>query len=137
MGDRIARWQFLYDEAGKAGARVFRTYARRKGEDITSTEAQAFVAQQASGQIFQGRLPSDGKVTASREDMRWQADLMDMSKRASSKRDGAAKYALMVTDVFSKEVFVETMMEKTDAEAKPAMRKILNSNRGVDPKEIS
>ena len=69
MADRIARLQALYEEAGKPGARAFRTYARRRGEDLTSTEAQQFVAQQASGQVFAGRLPSDGKVTASREDI--------------------------------------------------------------------
>ena len=137
MADRVARWQALYEEAGKPGARVFRTYARRKGEDITSTEAQQFVAQQATGQIFQGRLPSDGKITASREDSRWQADLLDFSKRASSQEGGASKYALVVTDLFTKEAWVERMAEKTDAEAKSAMRKILTQNENVAPKEVS
>ena len=82
MADRIARWQQLFEEAGKPGARAFRSYARRKGEDMTSTEAQEFVQQQPTTQVFQGRLPSDGKVTATREDMRWQVDLLDFSKRA-------------------------------------------------------
>ena len=136
MADRIARLQALYEEAGKPGARAFRTYARRKGEDLTSTEAQQFVAQQASGQVFAGRLPSDGKVTASREDMRAQADLLDFSKRASSQRDGAAKYALIVTDLFTKEAWVEVMQDKSDAETKDAMRKVLSSN-GTAFKEIS
>ena len=76
-----ARLQTLYEEAGRPGARAFRTFARRKGENITSTEAQQFVAGQATAQVFQAKLPSDGKVTASREDMRFQADLMDFSKR--------------------------------------------------------
>ena len=84
MADRVQRWQRLYEEAGKPGARAFRTYARRKGESITTQEAQQFVAQQAQGQVFQARLPSDGKVTASREDMRFQVDLLDFSRRASS-----------------------------------------------------
>ena len=137
MADRVARWQTLYEEAGKPGARAFRTFARRNGEDITTLEAQQFVSQQASGQVFQGRLPSNGKVTASREDVRFQADLLDFSKRASSKRDGAAKYALTVTDLFTKEVWVEPMMGKTDAETKDAMRKIIASNGGVAPKEVS
>ena len=136
MADRVARWQALFEEAGKPGAKAFRTYARRRGEDITSTEAQQFVAQQASGQVFAGRLPSDGKVTASREDMRAQADLLDLSKRASSQRDGAAKYALVVVDVFTKELWVEVMQGKTDAETRDAMRKILTAN-GTAFKEIS
>ena len=136
MADRIARLQALYQEAGKPGARAFRTYARRRGEDLTSTEAQQFVAQQAEAQVFAGRLPSDGKVTASREDMRAQADVLDFSKRASSQRDGAAKYALTAIDVFTKELWVEVMQDKTDAETRNAMRKILSAN-GTPFKEIS
>ena len=136
MADRIARLQLLFEEAGKPGARAFRTYARRKGEELTSTEAQQFVAQQASGQVFAGRLPSDGKVTASREDMRAQADVLDFSKRASSQRDGAAKYALVVVDVFTREAWVEVMQDKTDAQTRDAMRKILTAN-GTPFKEIS
>ena len=136
MADRIARWQRLYEDAGKPGARAFRTYARRRGEDMTSTEAQEFVAQQATGQVFQGRLPSDGKVTASRSDMRFQADLLDFSKRASSQGAGASRYALAVTDLFTKEAWIERMGSKTDAETKNAMRKIIAKN-GTAPKEVS
>ena len=65
------------------------------------------------------------------------ADLMDMSKRASSLRPGAAKYAMVVVDVFSKEVFTEAMTQKSDSQAASAMRKILHSNEGEDPKELS
>mgnify|MGYP000019669810 FL=1 len=137
MTDKVARWQAIFEDAGKPGARAFRTSARRKGEDITVTQAQHFVAQQASGQIFQGRMKSNGKITASREDMRFQADLLDFSKRGSSQRSGAHKYALTVTDLFTKEAFVEPMLGKTDAETKDAMRKIIATNKGVTPKEIS
>ena len=66
---KVERRRELYEEAGKPGARVFRTFARRKGEDITASEAQQFVSQQATSQVFQGRLRSDGKVTASRHDI--------------------------------------------------------------------
>ena len=102
---------------------------------MTSTEAQEFVQQQPSGQVFQARLPSDGKVTATREDMRWHVDLLDFSKRASSQRGGANKYALVATDVFTKEAWVEPMMGKTDHAAKEAIRKVFAE--GGTPKEIS
>jgi glycerol kinase len=125
---KVERWQELYEGAGKPGARVFRTFARRKGEDITASEAQQFVSQQSTIQVFQGRLRSDGKVTASREDMRFQADLLDFSERATSQRSGAAKYALTVTDLFTKEIWVEVMPNKTNAETKNAMRKIIAAN---------
>ncbi len=73
-------------------------------------------------------MPSDGKITASREDARFQADLLDFSKRASSSKGGANKYALVVTDLFTKEAWVEKMQDKSDAETKNAMRKIIGNN---------
>ena len=130
----VPRLKTIYEEAGKPGARGFRTAARRAGINLTQKQAQQFVGQQAEGQIFQGRLPSDGKITSSREDMRFQADLLDFSKRASSK---GSKYALVVTDLFTKEAWVEKMSDKTDAEAKDAMRKIIQNNNNIAPKEIS
>ena len=74
-----ARLQTIYEEVGKPGARVFRTAARKKGQNITQAEAQEFVKKQAQGQVFASRLPSDGKVTASRADMRFQVDLLDIN----------------------------------------------------------
>ena len=66
-----ARLQTIYDESGRPGARAFRTAARKGGQNITTQEAQQFVAQQGTAQVLQGRLPSDGVVTANREDSRW------------------------------------------------------------------
>ena len=55
---------------------------RRAGLQVSEAEAKAFVAAQATGQIHQGRIPSDGKIVGgSRKDMRWQMDLIDFSKR--------------------------------------------------------
>ena len=59
----------------------------RQGEQaqISDAEAKAFVAQQATGQVFQGRIPSDGVVPGGgREEMRWQIDLIDWSKRINN-----------------------------------------------------
>jgi hypothetical protein len=80
----IQKLKTIYNESGKPGAKLFKTAARKKGIDITAKQAQQFVSQQSEGQFFQGRLPSDGKITASRMDSRFQADLLDFSKRASS-----------------------------------------------------
>ena len=56
----IDRLQQIYDDAGRPGAQAFRFAARRAGIQISDTEAKAFVAQQSTGQIHQGRIPSDG-----------------------------------------------------------------------------
>ena len=100
MAGRADRLQQLYEDAGRSGARAFRTYARRQGEQLTELEARQFVGGQAGRQVLQQRLPSDGKVTASREDMRWQGDLIDFSKRP--KQPSGHKYAMVVTDVHTR-----------------------------------
>ena len=74
--------QKIYDDAGRPGVQAFRFAVRRQGLQISDAEAKAFVSQQSSGQVFQGRNPSDGKVPGGgREDMRWQMDLIDYSKK--------------------------------------------------------
>ena len=76
------RLQEIYNDAGRPGAQAFRFAVRRAGLQISDTEAKAFVAKQSTGQIFQGRIPSDGKIPGGgREDMRFQMDLIDWSKR--------------------------------------------------------
>ncbi len=135
MAARVAKLQRLYEEAGRPGARVFRTYARRKGEDLTTQEAQQFVAGQATAQVFQGRLPSDGKVTASREDMRWMGDLIDFSKR--KKQPGGHEYALVVMDVFSRFMWVSNLKNKESSTVLAAYRRIVAQNDHKSPQELS
>ena len=133
--ESIARLQEIYEQGGRPGARAFRTLARREGENITTLEAQEFVRQQPTAQVFAGRLPSDGVVTASREDSRWQLDLIDFSKR--KKQPGNHKYALVAVDVFSRFVWMEKLKEKTDAETLAAYRRIISRNRNEHPLEVS
>ena len=75
------RLQQTYDFSGRPGAQAFSSAVRRAGLQINEAEAKAFVAKQSSGHIFQGRIPNDGRIVGgSREDMRWQMDLMDWSR---------------------------------------------------------
>ena len=130
-----ANLQRIYDDSGRPGARSFRTAARRQGADITQREAQQFVAQQSTSQVLQQRLPSDGRVSAAREDSRWQLDLLDFSKR--KKQPGGHKYVLTAIDVFSRFVWVEKLTDKTDAQVLAAYRRIIGRNNNVHPKEVS
>ena len=57
--DRVRQ---IYNDAGKPGARAFRFAARRQGVELTDQEARACVSQQAEGQVFQGRIASNGKI---------------------------------------------------------------------------
>ena len=129
------RLQQLYEDAGRPGARAFRTYARQRGEQLTQLEAQQFVGGQAGRQVLQQRLPSDGKVSATREDMRWMGDLIDFSKRP--RQASGHKYAMVVTDVHTRFQWLEPMKDKSDAEALRAYRRIVASNDNTSPKELS
>ena len=79
---REERLQEIYDDQGRPGASSFRFSVRRAGLEISEADAKAFVAKQSIGQVFQGRIPSDGVVPGGgREDQRWQMDLIDFQKR--------------------------------------------------------
>lgn len=109
---REERLQQLYEDAGRPGARQFRVYVRRNGENITQAEALRFVQGQASRQVISNqRQPSDGKISASREDARWQVDIMDMTgKRVQNTGE---KHALQVTDIFSRYTWTVPMKSKS------------------------
>ena len=93
-----ARLQQIYDDQGAPRVQAFCFAVRRAGLQRSEAESKAFVAQQATGQIFQGRIPSDGKIVGgSREDMRWQMDLIDFSKRIKKIHKGH-KYVLVAVD---------------------------------------
>ena len=76
-----ARLQDIYDNTGRPGALAFRFAVRRAGLSISEAEAKTFVAGQATGQVFQGRIPSNGEIVGGgRKNMRWQPDLIDFRK---------------------------------------------------------
>jgi len=57
-----ARLEQIYDDAGGPGVQALRFAVRRASLQNSDAEAKAFVAQRATGEIFQGRIPSDGVV---------------------------------------------------------------------------
>ena len=103
MAERQQDLQQIYDETGGPGAAAFRTLVLKRGLHITTAEARDFVSAQAAGQVFQGRIKSDGKVTASRENSVWQVDLIDYSKRNLT----GDRFILVAVDVFTRKLAVE------------------------------
>ena len=139
-----ARLQEIYDDAGRPGAQAFRFAVRRAGLQISDAEAKAFVAQQARGQIFQGRIPSDGQIVwGVRVDMRWQVDLRDWSKRVR-KLSGGHRYVLVAVDarhaftqVCNRQAFTQPLQRKTGEATLEAFRKIILASGNIMPKEIT
>ena len=132
-----ARLQQIYDDAGRPGAQAFRFAVRRAGLQISDAAAKSFVAKQSTGQIFQGRIPSDGVVPGGgREDMRWQMDLIDWSKRIK-KLSGGHRYVLVAVDNYDRTVFTQPMPNKTAPTTLEAFRKIIRANGNSFPKKIT
>jgi len=132
-----ARLQEIYDDAGRPGIQAFRFAVRRTGLQISDAEAKAFVAKQSSGQIFQGRIPSDGKIVGGgRDDTRWQMDLIDYSKRIR-KLSGKHRFVLVAVDLYDRTIFTQPMQNKTAETTLEAFRKIIRANGNVMPKEIT
>ena len=81
MSEGNTKLQEIYDEEGRPGAQAFRFAVRKARLEISDAEARAFVGKQRIGQVFQGRIPSDGVVPGGgREDHRWQMDLIGFQK---------------------------------------------------------
>ena len=107
------RLQQIYDDSGRPGVQAFKFAVRRAGIQLSDTEAKEFVALQSTGQIHQGRIPSDGKIVGGgRESMRWQMDLIDWSKRIR-KLSGSHRFVLVAVDNYNRQVFTQPMPNKT------------------------
>ena len=131
------RLQQIYDDAGRPGVQAFRFAVRRAGGTINEVEAKAFVAKQSTGQIFAGRVPSDGTISGGgREDMRFQIDLIDFSRRIR-KLSGQHRYVLVAVDNYNRQVFTQPMQSKSAQETLEAFRKIIRANGNIMPKEIT
>ena len=98
---------------------------------MTDAEARAFAANQSKGQVFQGRLKSDGKITASRPNEIFQVDLIDYTKKSAE----GSRYILAVVDVFSRKLWVEPLTSKDPGSVVVALRK--EFLRSLYPEQIT
>ena len=91
----------IYEENELPGGATLLKLARRAGLQVTCKEVDAFLRQQAERQIFQSaRLDAhQGKVQAVSAREKWNADLIDFSR----KPDGEYRFALIIVHIFYKE----------------------------------
>ena len=83
-----------------------------------------------------GRSSAGGEVGGGREDMRWQMDLIDWSKRIK-KLSGGHRYVLVAVDLYDRTVFTQPMPSKTAHATLEAFQKIIRANGNIMPKEIT
>ena len=140
MADRQTILQEIYDEQGGPGAESFRQSVLQDSRDlhITVKEAREFVAKQSIGQVFQGYIPSDGKIAGGgRDDQRWQMDLIDFAKKPQKVGEGTQKFVLVAVDNFDRTIFTEPQSGKGADVTFEAFKKIIAKNGGVMPKQIT
>jgi hypothetical protein len=129
--------QEIYDSLGRPGVNAFRFAARRRGHTISESEAKEFVAHQSTGQVFQGRLNSDGVIpSGGRDSSRAQADLIDMSKKIT-KLKGGARFVLVVVDLYDRQLWAIPQRSKSAEDTLQAWRKVIQSNGNVTFGETS
>ena len=111
--------------------------ARRAGIQISAAQARAFVAQMSEGQVFQQRIPSDGKIpSGGREDARWQMDLIDYSKRIK-KINRNHRFVLVLVDLYTRQTFTKAMSSKSADETLTQFKAIIRANGNTMWKEVS
>ena len=132
-----AQLQEIYDDLGRPGVAAFKFGVKRAGYTITDKEAKAFVGKQSVGQVFQGRgeLKSDGKIPGGRQDMRWQCDLIDFSKKIEKLK--TQRYVLICVDLADRVIYTAAQKSKTAEETLRAFKEVIADNAGVMPKEVT
>jgi hypothetical protein len=125
----------IWNETGRTGAAKLRDAARRQGLQVSLKEAQDFVKSQPTAQVFAAPPNSSGKVTSPELNHTWQADLVDYTSKNPSNNSGF-RFALVVTDVFSRKTFTEPVRTKTPASVLEAFKSIVKK-AGANPKMLS
>ena len=98
--------------------------ARRHHIPATPNDIKEALAPEIGKQLFAPKPRSLGKSAAEGPGERLQADLIDLSSNAKAKA-GEHKYALMVTDVYSRKTFTEALRYKDSGNVNNALRSIL------------
>ena len=129
-----AQLREVWVDAGRPGIAKLYAAARRKNLDATLANVRSFVKAQESRQIFAPGPASSGKVSSSRLDDRWQADVIDWKQMDAEKNKGM-KNTLVVVDVFSRFVWAVPLPSKSPEEVTRAFRSILKVSRRT-PAEV-
>jgi hypothetical protein len=125
----------IWIAAGRPGVAKLRDAAKRQGVAVTTKEAQDFVRGQEASQVFAAPPSSSGKVTSPELNHTWQADLIDYTAKIPHE-NGGYRFALVVTDIFSRKTYTENLTNKEPETVTKAYQRIL-TRAGAKPKQIT
>ncbi len=116
----------LADELNIRNPRTLVAAARRREyQDVTEALAREALRKDVARQVLAPKPKSIGKSAAEGPNTRLQADLIDLSKNARA--ESGAKYALLLTDVFTREVAAADLKTKRPEEVNNALAGALGS----------
>jgi len=104
--------------------------ARKVGAPATLAECRAALATNVPAQTLAPAPRSEGRSAAEGPGSRLQADLMDFNQNADGSENNEHKYALQVSDVFTRKAYTEPLKGKSAVQVDSAMRKILREVPG-------
>ena len=118
--DDLARLRILSAQLGSPGVQALWTAARRRGLQLKRKDVEDWSKTQSTRKdLFAPLQPARGK-TISEDNNRWQMDLIQVS-------DNAAKFYLVVLNVFDRFLYAKPLARKTAAEVKARLAEILDS----------
>lgn len=114
----------IADEYSIRDPRKLYLLARTLAANVTQAQAVAALRQDIGRQLFAPKPRSLGKSAAEGPNTRLQADLIDFSQNTKSKN--SSKYALLISDVYTRELAGATLKSKKPAEVNAAYRKVID-----------
>ena len=126
MADQIIEeLKLLADDLNiRSPAKLLAVARKREIRDATLKFAQQALAKDVGRQVFAPKPRSLGKSAAENPNTRLQADLIDFSQNARNKT--GAKYAVLVGDVFTRELEVRPLKSKNPDEVNAALGHAIN-----------
>ena len=126
MEQQLEELRLLADELNIRDPRKLVAAARRREfRDVNEQLAREALRKDVARQVLAPPPRSTGKSAAEAPNTRLQADLIDFSKNARAA--SGAKYALLLTDVFTREVAATPLKTKAPSEVNPALQGALGT----------
>ena len=120
--DRIEQVRQVFQELNRPGIDRLRRALGARGINASYNEVSSIVRGDESKQLFAPRQRYEGRVTASRLDERWAADLIDYTSQPSP----PYTHILVAQDIFSRKIYARPLKGTIPQEVTAASRNILS-----------
>ena len=105
----------IYDDENAPTAYALYKLQKKAGHNFKRKDVDEFVKKQAAAQVLTARREPGrvvGKFQATRQNEKWQADLLDRSTKPSELNGIEQHYVLVVVDVFTRRGYLEPLVGK-------------------------